>query len=160
MFYSFMRVLVRILVFIINGNARYEHKERLPKGNYILVGPHRTWFDPIYFALAGSPKIQFHGQKELFQNPILRWILLHANAFSVDRNNPRPIGHQKACQNLTETRSIIDSLSVGNPSFQSTQERCGINCAAVRRSVGSRSLSGATHLQTAFHKKTGNRCVR
>lgn len=91
MFYSFMRVLVRIIVFVINGNAHYEHKERLPKGNYILVGPHRTWFDPIYFALAGSPKkFSFMAKKELFKNPVLRWILVHANAFSVDRDNPGP----------------------------------------------------------------------
>ncbi|KRK67854.1 phospholipid glycerol acyltransferase [Lentilactobacillus buchneri DSM 20057] len=104
LFYSFMRVLVRILVFIINGNARYEHKERLPKGNYILVGPHRTWFDPIYFALAGSPKkFSFMAKKELFKNPILRWILVHANAFSVDRDNPGPSAIKKPVRILRKS---------------------------------------------------------
>lgn len=91
LFYSFVRVLVRIFVFIINGNAHYQYKERLPKGNYILVGPHRTWFDPIYFALAASPKkFSFMAKKELFKNPILKWILDHANAFPVDRDHPGP----------------------------------------------------------------------
>lgn len=91
LFYSFIRVLVRILVFIINGNTHFLNKERLPKGNYILVGPHRTWFDPIFFALAASPKkFSFMAKKELFANPILKWILDHANAFSVDRNHPGP----------------------------------------------------------------------
>lgn len=91
MFYSFMRVLARLVVYIINGKPRFEHTERLPKGNYILVGPHRTWFDPIYYALAGSPKkFSFMAKIELFKNPILRWILDHANAFSVDRKNPGP----------------------------------------------------------------------
>ncbi|WP_040538028.1 lysophospholipid acyltransferase family protein [Lentilactobacillus parafarraginis] len=91
MFFSFARFIVRCLVFIINGNPRYLHKERLPKGNYILVGPHRTWFDPIYFALAASPKkFSFMAKKELFQNPIIKWILDHANAFPVDRDNPGP----------------------------------------------------------------------
>lgn len=91
MFYSFIRVVVRVLLFIVNGNAHYEHKERLPEGNYILVGPHRTWFDPIYYALAGSPKkFSFMAKIELFKNPVLRWILKHANAFAVDRDHPGP----------------------------------------------------------------------
>ncbi|CAM2818573.1 lysophospholipid acyltransferase family protein [Dellaglioa algida] len=91
MFYSFARGIVRIIIFLINGNAHYINKEKLPEGSYILVGPHRTWFDPIYFALAGSPKkFSFMAKKELFVNPILRYILIHANAFPVDRENPGP----------------------------------------------------------------------
>lgn len=91
MFYSFIRALVRIILFILNGNARYLNKDKLPKGNYILVGPHRTWFDPLYFALAAAPKkFSFMAKEELFKNPILRFILVHANAFPVNRNNPGP----------------------------------------------------------------------
>ncbi|MFD1125961.1 lysophospholipid acyltransferase family protein [Lentilactobacillus raoultii] len=91
MLYSFLRVVIRILVLIINGNTHYLHQERLPKGNYILIGPHRTWFDPILFALGASPKkFSFMAKKELFKNPILKWILDHANAFPVDRDHPGP----------------------------------------------------------------------
>lgn len=91
MFYSFIRVVARVVVAIINGNHRYLNKEKLPEGNYILVGPHRTWFDMIYFALAAAPKqFCFMAKKELFTNPILRYILEHANAFAVDREHPGP----------------------------------------------------------------------
>ncbi|GEO65870.1 lysophospholipid acyltransferase family protein [Levilactobacillus spicheri] len=91
MFYSFLRGLIRILVFIINGRATYLHRDDLPDGPYILVGPHRTWFDPVYFALGASPrKFSFMAKEELFQNPILRWILVHANAFPVNRDHPGP----------------------------------------------------------------------
>lgn len=91
MFYSFIRGLVRFLVYLINGKPNFEGKENLPSGNYILVGPHRTWFDPLYFALAASPKkFSFMAKEELFKNPILRFILKHANAFPVDRKNPGP----------------------------------------------------------------------
>lgn len=90
-FYSFIRALVHGLVVLINGKPRYVGKENLPTGNYILVGPHRTWFDPLYFALAASPKkFSFMAKEELFKNPILRFILRHANAFPVDRKNPGP----------------------------------------------------------------------
>ncbi|ANZ61852.1 acyl-phosphate glycerol 3-phosphate acyltransferase [Secundilactobacillus paracollinoides] len=91
MFYSFLRVLVRIILFVVNGHNRFINKDRLPEGNYILVGPHRTWFDPIYYALAASPKkFSFMAKIELFKNPILSFILRHANAFPVDRNHPGP----------------------------------------------------------------------
>ncbi len=56
MFYSVLRVIVRLLLWLINGNSHYLNHDRLPEGAYVLVGPHRTWFDPIYYALAGSPK--------------------------------------------------------------------------------------------------------
>ncbi|KRL01309.1 lysophospholipid acyltransferase family protein [Liquorilactobacillus capillatus] len=89
MFYSFIRVVARLFLFLINGNTHYRNKEKLPAGNYILVGPHRAWFDMIYFALAASPKkFSFMAKSELFKNPILRFILVHANAFPVDRKHP------------------------------------------------------------------------
>ena len=37
MFYSFIRVIVRIIVYIVNGKPTYLNKEKLPTGNYILV---------------------------------------------------------------------------------------------------------------------------
>ena len=67
MFYNFMRRVVAFLVRIFNGKLTVLNKEKLPEGNYILVGPHRTWFDPL-----------------------LKFILTHANAFPVDRENPGP----------------------------------------------------------------------
>lgn len=40
MFYRFMRGVVRVLLALVNGNARYENKEVLPQDeNYILVAP-------------------------------------------------------------------------------------------------------------------------
>ncbi|GAA3021985.1 lysophospholipid acyltransferase family protein [Tetragenococcus solitarius] len=92
MFYLFMRVIVRALLFLVNGNAHYENKEMLPQDeNYILVAPHRTWWEPLYLAVAASPKkFAFMAKEELFKNPILRFILVHANAFAVKRDNPGP----------------------------------------------------------------------
>lgn len=91
MFYNFMKNLVAFLLRIFNGKLTVVNKEKLPDGNYILVGPHRSWFDPLFFALAASPKqFSFMAKKELFKNPILKFILTHANAFPVDRENPGP----------------------------------------------------------------------
>lgn len=91
MFYSIMRGLIRAFLWIINGNFHVENKEAIPDGTYVLVGPHRTWWDPIMFALAASPRqFSFMAKTETFRNPIIRWILVHANAFPVDRAHPGP----------------------------------------------------------------------
>ena len=104
MFYTFIRYVAAGVVWLINGRYTLTGQDKLPQGNYILVGPHRTWWDPIFFALAAWPhKFSFMAKKELFKNPILRWILVHANAFSVDRENPGPSAIKIPVNNLKKT---------------------------------------------------------
>ncbi|GAA3637117.1 1-acyl-sn-glycerol-3-phosphate acyltransferase [Lactobacillus hamsteri] len=91
MFYRFIRPIVRFIVWVLNGHLHVHHKDRIPEGNYILVAPHRTWWEPIMFALAASPmEFMFMAKIELFKNPVLRFILKHAHAFPVDREHPGP----------------------------------------------------------------------
>ena len=49
MFYTYLRGLVAFILWVLNGNAHYHHKDNIPdrKENYILVSPHRTWWDPV-----------------------------------------------------------------------------------------------------------------
>ncbi|BAN06932.1 1-acyl-sn-glycerol-3-phosphate acyltransferase [Levilactobacillus brevis KB290] len=78
-------------MYLVNGRARYVNQDNLPEGPYVLVGPHRTWFDPVYFAMAAYPrKFSFMAKEELFQNPIFRWLLKHVNGFPVNRDHPGP----------------------------------------------------------------------
>ncbi|WP_242542212.1 lysophospholipid acyltransferase family protein [Candidatus Vagococcus giribetii] len=90
--YRFLLYVVRFLTFFINTNARYVGRENLPKEeNYVLVGPHRTWYEPLYFAMGAWPKkFSFMAKKELFENPILGYILKKCHVFPVDRDNPGP----------------------------------------------------------------------
>lgn len=91
MFYQIIRPIARFIVWVLNGHLHVHHKERIPEGNYILVAPHRTWWEPILFALAASPmEFMFMAKIELFKNPILAFILRHAHAFPVDRQHPGP----------------------------------------------------------------------
>ena len=74
MFYTYLRGLVAFILWVLNGNAHYHHKENIPDRdeNYILVSPHRTWWDPVYMAFATKPKqFIFMAKKELFTNRIL-----------------------------------------------------------------------------------------
>lgn len=92
MFFRMIRGIVRVLLAVVNGNAKYQNQDKLPKEtNYILVAPHRTWWDPFYMALGASPKqFAFLAKEELYKNFVIRFILIHLNAFPVDREKPGP----------------------------------------------------------------------
>lgn len=106
MFFTFMRGVVRVVLFILNGRMRLVGKDRLPTDqNYVLVAPHRTWWEPLHLAVAASPKkFSFMAKKELFKNPILSYILRHANAFPVDREKPGPSAIKTPVKTLKDTK--------------------------------------------------------
>ncbi|EXJ24145.1 1-acyl-sn-glycerol-3-phosphate acyltransferase [Alkalibacterium sp. AK22] len=105
MFFSSLRLLVRLLVLLLNGRMTVVGKENLPKDdNYILIAPHRSWIDPVFLVLAASPKqFSFMAKKELFKNPAFRWLITKMNAFPVDRKNPGPSAIKTPVKILKET---------------------------------------------------------
>ena len=91
MFYAYLRGLVVFLLWIINGNAHYHNRDKLlsKDENYILVAPHRTWWDPVYMAFSARPKqFIFMAKKELFKSRIFGWWIRMCGAFPIDRKNP------------------------------------------------------------------------
>ncbi|WP_207942122.1 1-acyl-sn-glycerol-3-phosphate acyltransferase [Enterococcus sp. DIV2402] len=105
MFFTFMRGVIRVILFVVNGNAHYEQRKLLPNDeNYILVAPHRTWWDPLYLAIAARPKkFAFMAKEELFKNPVLRFILVKSNAFPVKRDKPGPSAIKTPVKILKDT---------------------------------------------------------
>lgn len=91
-FYDVLHGIVVGLIWTINGRIKYMHRDRLPvNDNYILVGPHRSWWDPVWYAVAAYPKhFIFMAKIELFKFPPLAWLIRAAGAFPVDRENVAP----------------------------------------------------------------------
>lgn len=92
MFYTILIRIVQFLLILLNGKTTVLNKAKLPTDKpYILIAPHRSWLDPVYLAISAYPqKFSFMAKKELFNNPILRFIITRLNAFPVDRDNPGP----------------------------------------------------------------------
>ncbi|WP_394404889.1 lysophospholipid acyltransferase family protein [Streptococcus sp. 20-1249] len=91
MFYSFLRNLLVFLLWAVNGNVHYHDKENiLPEDeNYILVAPHKNFWDPIFLGFGAAPKkFIFMAKKELFKNRGFGWWIRKCGAFPVDRENP------------------------------------------------------------------------
>ncbi|APX72620.1 1-acyl-sn-glycerol-3-phosphate acyltransferase [Companilactobacillus allii] len=108
MFYKFIRVIAKGIVWLLNGKYEINGKENLPDKPFIIVAPHRTWWEPIFFALVIAPReATFMAKIELFKNPILRYILVHAHAFPVDRKHPGPSVIKTPVKALKKKKQIL-----------------------------------------------------
>ncbi|WP_018658677.1 lysophospholipid acyltransferase family protein [Allofustis seminis] len=89
--YAFLFFVVRCLLLLLNGPIKIEGRDNLPQDeSFILVAPHHSWIDPVMLAVAAYPRrFMFMAKKELFEYPILGWLIRKVNAFPVDRENPQ-----------------------------------------------------------------------
>lgn len=91
MFYSYLRRLVFLVLWAANGNIHFHDREKiLPKDeNYIMISPHRTFWDPVFLGYAAAPKqFIFMAKKELFKDRGFGWWIRKCGAFPIDRENP------------------------------------------------------------------------
>lgn len=104
MLYNFLVHIVNPFLNLINGRAEIKGLDHLPKGNYILVAPHRTWMDPVLLALAVYPKqFSFMAKEELFKNKLSGWFLKKLHAFPVNRKHPGPSAISKPVRILKKS---------------------------------------------------------
>ncbi|AER21524.1 1-acyl-sn-glycerol-3-phosphate acyltransferase [Streptococcus suis] len=91
MFYSYLRTLLTFLLWAINGNIHYHDREKIlpQEENYILIAPHKTFWDPVFLGYAAAPKqFIFMAKKELFKDRGFGWWISKCGAFPIDRDNP------------------------------------------------------------------------
>lgn len=77
--------IVRALAAIL-APWRLEGAENVPRsGGYILVANHINWKDPPWIEFALSRAIRYMGKRELFQVPVIGFVLRAIGAFPVRR---------------------------------------------------------------------------
>ena len=101
--------------------------------NYILVAPHRTWWDPVYMAFATKPKqFIFMAKKELFTNRIFGWWIRMCGAFPIDRENPSASAIKYPI-NVLKKATALSSCSKWKPSLKRCQ---GWSCPDCQNGQG------------------------
>lgn len=90
MFYTFVVYLIKFILRIFNGKMNVVGVENLPKDEkFVLVAPHHSILDPVYLLVAAYPhRFAAMAKKELFEVPVLGWILRKLKMIRVDRESP------------------------------------------------------------------------
>lgn len=88
-FFGFASAVVNPLFKLIYG-LKTEGIENIPKdGGVIIASNHRSYLDPVLVGLSIHRKtkrqVHYMAKQELFKNPILRWLIVHLNAYPVHR---------------------------------------------------------------------------
>ncbi|MBR5479830.1 MAG: 1-acyl-sn-glycerol-3-phosphate acyltransferase [Clostridia bacterium] len=85
----FYKIAIAVLtpIFKLLFRMKIVGKENIPEGAAVVCVNHTSMIDPIFVAVAFGikEKFGFMSKKELFENPLLRWLLSSLGAFPVDR---------------------------------------------------------------------------
>lgn len=83
--YPFLMPLAKVVVKAMY-RVEYIGLENVPKeGGYVVASNHVSFFDPVIIGASGMRRVHCMGKVELFEKPLLGWLLVHLNAFPVKR---------------------------------------------------------------------------
>ena len=88
--YKFYRFAVKVFGPLFKSLYHIQHKglENIPKDTkrYIIAINHTCALDPVFVAVAdGIPALHFMAKAELFENPVVAWVITHLYGFPVKR---------------------------------------------------------------------------
>src|SRR6056297_2293019 len=84
--YQIIRLFL-LVIFKIFFRIKVNGKDNLPEdGGVIIMSNHISAYDPPLLAAIFARPVRFMAKKELFENPIMRFVLYLADSFPVDRS--------------------------------------------------------------------------
>lgn len=96
------------IILSIFGFLKVYQKEKLPKKTgYVLACTHTGWVDILWLGISLLPtQVHYMAKKELFSTKFLNWLMVHLNAFPVDRDNPGPSSIKTPVRLIKEDKII------------------------------------------------------
>ena len=93
---------------ILRGWFRMSLIGRFPKaGRWLMIFNHISAWDPPLIAMVSMPRqIEYMAKKELFENPLLRYVLYKLGAFPVDREGKDVSAIREAIRRLRQDRIV------------------------------------------------------
>lgn len=105
-------MLYNILVFLLSIVARIIFRikvhgnNKLPDGKLIICSNHISLIDPVILAIVTNRQISFMAKKELFDKPVLGWLIRKVGSFPVDRKNADLKAIKESLKVLKENRVL------------------------------------------------------
>lgn len=101
-FYGFAKGLVGV-VFRLLYRVQVEGKGNIPRsGGVIICGNHFHAFDPILVGITMPRQVSFMAKQELFENPLVGWVMHHLTVFPVKRGTPDRAALKRSIEVLEE----------------------------------------------------------
>ena len=89
-FRGLLNALLRIGLFFSRVKIQYEGDEKVPSGRFLLIGKHRSNFDPLVTAVAMKKyNLSFISKKENLTMPVFGRIVRRACYMPLERDDPR-----------------------------------------------------------------------
>lgn len=116
MLYSLLIRLVSGLLRLVNGKGHYEYHEDFDaEKTYMVVAPHRSWFDPVAVAIALYPKkVAFVAKEEVFSNALFSWLFNHLGVIPINRDKPQAKSIKAAVRVLKEGEKHLGIFPTGS----------------------------------------------
>lgn len=111
MFYKFMLGVAKWLIFPflhLFNRLEIEGLENIPeKGPIVLASNHLSLWDPVYLFCCVQRKLNFMAKAELFDIPVVGWVIRHVNAFPVNRHAMDRTALRLAGQALAREEGLV-----------------------------------------------------
>lgn len=124
-------------VFKIFYKAKVTGRDNLPKsGGVIVMSNHISNYDPPLLAAVFKRPIRFMAKKELFEKPVMKFVLYLADAFPVDRDK-RDIKAVKKALTVLKKGEVLGLFPEGTrrPEGQPGKLKAGSIMLAVKSGV-------------------------
>ena len=107
--------------------------ENIPITPYILAGNHTSMLDIPLLMVSIDDQINFMAKAELFKNPILKWVLINAKAFPVEREKVDIKAMKNAC-NVIKSGEVLGIFPEGtrNKGHELLEFKKGCGIIAMR----------------------------
>lgn len=148
MFYRVARRVVWVLAILLLPR-KVHHKERIPEdGALIVCANHLSFTDPVFLGLTLRRQVHFISKKELFDKPILGWLLRKLDAFPVDREG-KDLQAIRTCLSVLKQKEVLGIFPEGTrvKPGEKTDGKAGVSLIAKK--------SGAQILPICIKPKYG-----
>lgn len=86
MFYNFLKYFIGFFIRIIYP-FEVVNMPSIEDKSYVLVANHKSYLDPLVLSVLFPRKIRWMAKKELFETPVIKYIMKGVDAISVDRDS-------------------------------------------------------------------------
>jgi len=122
------------------ARLRVTGKERIPaSGRLIAVSNHQSMLDPFIVAYVFFRNVRYMAKTELFQHPIMSWIIKRYGAFPVDRTRRDPQSLRTAL-NVVRAEQVLGMFPEGTRSSSGDLQE--FRTGAIRLAIKGEGMIG------------------